>query len=152
MILESILNHIFGPKKDKLFCPAFVFRRGMSSAISDLVLYLQSEGLNIWIYPGTIPFQYLKTVFVIQSSTLSLTGSQFIFLKCDGSIWDLGRKFRQNEYICFELFEVWILNFSLKEENMRNIHDQNLAELAHYIIVFYTQGLGTCVGETGILF
>ena len=32
---------------------------------------------------------------------------------------------------------------------MKNIH--NVAELAHYIIVFYTQGLGTCLGRTGIL-
>ena len=46
-VLGSILDHIFGPKKDKLFCPVFVFRRGMSNAICDLVLYLQSEGLNI---------------------------------------------------------------------------------------------------------
>ena len=37
----------FWPKKDKLFCPVFVFRRGMSNAICDLVLYLQSEDLNI---------------------------------------------------------------------------------------------------------
>ena len=46
-ILGPILDHSFGPKKDKFFCPVFVFRRGMSNAICDLVLYLQSEGLNI---------------------------------------------------------------------------------------------------------
>ena len=36
---------------------------------------------------------------------------------------------------------------------MKNIHNQNLAELAHYIIliVYYRQGLGTCFGDTGIL-
>ena len=28
---------------------------------------------------------------------------------------NLGKK----EYICFELFEVWVLNFSLREETMR---------------------------------
>ena len=60
---------------------------------------------------------------------------------------NLGKK----KYICFELFEVWVLNLSLKEETMKNIHNQNVAELAHYIIVFYTQGLGTCFGDTGIL-
>ena len=49
----------------------------------------------------------------------------------------------KNEYICFE--------FSLKEEIMRNIHNQNVAELVHYIIAFYTQSLGTCLGNTGIL-
>ena len=36
----------------------------------------------------------------------------------------------KNEYICFELFEVWVLDFSLKEETMRNIYNQNVAELA----------------------
>ena len=41
----------------------------------------------------------------------------------------------KNEYTCFELFEVWFLNFSLKEETMKNIHNQNVAELAHCIIV-----------------
>ena len=34
---------------------------------------------------------------------------------------------------------------------MKNIHNQNVAELAHYIIVFYTQELDTCSGDTGIL-
>ena len=53
-VLGSILDHIFGPKKDKLFCPVFVFRRGMSNAICDLVLYLQSEVLKISIY-NSIP-------------------------------------------------------------------------------------------------
>ena len=44
------LDHIFGPKKDKVFCPVFVFRSGMSNVICVLILYLQSEGLNIsWI-------------------------------------------------------------------------------------------------------
>ena len=43
----------------------------------------------------------------------------------------------KNEYNCFELFEVWVLNFSLKEENIRNIHNQNVTELAHYLSVLY---------------
>ena len=34
---------------------------------------------------------------------------------------------------------------------MKNIHNQNVAELVHYIIDFYTQGLGTCLGRTGNL-
>ena len=57
----------------------------------------------------------------------------------------------KNEYICFELFEVWVSNFSLKEETMRNIYNQNVAELEHCIIVFYKQELGTCFGNTGTL-
>ena len=47
LILGSILDYIFDPKKDKLSPSVFVFGRGMSNAICDLVLYLQSEGLNI---------------------------------------------------------------------------------------------------------
>ena len=57
----------------------------------------------------------------------------------------------KSEYICFELFEVQVLNLSLKEETMKNIRNQNVAELAHYIIVFYMQESGTCFGDTGIL-
>ena len=34
---------------------------------------------------------------------------------------------------------------------MKNIQNQNVAELARYIIVFYTQESATCFGETGIL-
>ena len=34
---------------------------------------------------------------------------------------------------------------------MKNTHNQNVSELAHYITVFYKQGLGTCFGDTGIL-
>ena len=57
----------------------------------------------------------------------------------------------KRKYICFELFEVWVLNLSLKEETIKNIHNQNVAELVHYIIVFYTQESGTCFSDTGIL-
>ena len=34
---------------------------------------------------------------------------------------------------------------------MKNILNQNVTELAHPKIVLYTQGLGTCFGDTGIL-
>ena len=34
---------------------------------------------------------------------------------------------------------------------MKNIHNQNLAELAHCVVVFYAQELGTCFDDTGIL-
>ena len=34
---------------------------------------------------------------------------------------------------------------------MKNIYNENVAELAHYIMVLNTQGLGTCFGDTGIL-
>ena len=44
----------------------------------------------------------------------------------------------KNEYICSEFFDVWVLNFSLKEETMKKILNQNVAELALCIIVFYS--------------
>ena len=44
----------------------------------------------------------------------------------------------KNEYICFELFEAWFLNFPLKEETMNNIFNRNVAELARWIIVYST--------------
>ena len=36
----------------------------------------------------------------------------------------------KNEYICFKIFEVWVVKFSLKEKTMKNIHNQNVTELA----------------------
>ena len=41
-----IFDPTFCPKKDKLFCTEFIFRKGMPKTICDLVLYLQSEGLH----------------------------------------------------------------------------------------------------------
>ena len=57
----------------------------------------------------------------------------------------------KSEYVYFELFEVSVLIFSLKEETRKNIHNRSVAELAHCIIIFNTQDLGTCFGDTGIL-
>ena len=44
-----------------------------------------------------------------------------------------------------------ISEINLKEDTMKNIHNQNVAELSHYIIVFYTQRLSTCFADTEIL-
>ena len=46
LVLGFISDHIFVPKEDKLFFPVFAFHKNVSNAIYDLVLYLQSEGLN----------------------------------------------------------------------------------------------------------
>ena len=79
LMTRFILDHIFGPKKDKLFCTVFVFRRDMPNVISDLALYLQSEGLNTsLIYPRIIPLRYLKTVFAF-ALFLFFLGILFIF-------------------------------------------------------------------------
>ena len=48
--LGFIFDDIFGPKKNDLFCPVFVFHRGMSIGILKYILYFNNEGLNIsWI-------------------------------------------------------------------------------------------------------
>ena len=48
--LGLIFDDIFGPKKNDLFCPVFVFHRGMSIGILKYILYFKNEGLNIsWI-------------------------------------------------------------------------------------------------------
>ena len=41
-----ILENILGPRNDIFFCPKAVFRRDISNAICDLVLYLFKEGVN----------------------------------------------------------------------------------------------------------
>ena len=74
-IFELTLFQIFGPRNDILFCPLIVLQRGISNAMCDLVLSLFSESINIsFRYDGAIPFQYLKTVVVVHSSTLRSTG------------------------------------------------------------------------------
>ena len=66
LVLRLVLVHILGPRKDKVRCPVLVFRRGISNAICDLVLYLLYGGLKVsLIYDGAIPLQYLKTVVVM---------------------------------------------------------------------------------------
>ena len=45
--LRFIFGDIFGPKKNDLFCPAFVFQRGMSIGMLKYILYFKNEGLNI---------------------------------------------------------------------------------------------------------
>ena len=46
-----IFDDIFGPKKDRnIFCPVFVFHRGMPIGILKYILYFTNEDLNIsWI-------------------------------------------------------------------------------------------------------
>ena len=84
----------------------------MSNATCDFMLYLQSEILYIsWIYPDTVPFQYLEIVFAVQYSTLSLARSQFIFLKCDELMQDLRGKFKQKQIYLFWAFWSMIFNF-----------------------------------------
>ena len=48
--LVLIFDDILGPKKSDLFCPVFVFHRGMLIGILKYMLYFKNEGLNIsWL-------------------------------------------------------------------------------------------------------
>ena len=115
--LRYIFGHIFGPTKDNLFCPVFVFRRGISNGISDFILYFKNEGLNIsWVSRGN-PILVLKNVLKIQCSPVSLAGRNLIFLKYDGSIRDLGGKFRQKRIYLFGAFWSLIFKFLFKRRN-----------------------------------
>ena len=117
ILIGYILDHIFDLKKDNLICFIFVFDRGMSNGICDLIVYLKSEGWNIHEYPGTAPFWYLKIVFTKLCSTLSLAGRRFIFLGCNGLIRDLGGKFRQKRIYLFWAFWSLIFRFFFKTGN-----------------------------------
>ena len=95
----------------------------MSNAICDLVLYLHCEGLNI-----SMNILWCNSILVLKKSicntdsTLSLVGSQFIFLKCNGLIWDLRGKFRQKQIRLFRAF--WSLSFRFFSKSGN--HKENL--------------------------
>ena len=145
--LGLIFDDIFGPKKNDLFCPVFVFHRVMSIGILKYKLYFKSESLNIsWIS------RYNSILgLTIQCSTLSRAGFNFIFLICDGSIWDLGGKFRQKQIYLFWVFWHLIFKFFSKRGSHEKHHNPNVAELAHCIIGFQMQELGVCLSDKGIL-
>ena len=46
--LLFVLDHILGLRNEMLFCPIVVFRRGISSAIYDLVLYILKKGVKLF--------------------------------------------------------------------------------------------------------
>ena len=47
----------------------------------------------------------------------------------------------KSKYICFELFKVLSFKFFFKRGNQEEHPYQNVTELVHYIIIFYTQEL-----------
>ena len=49
-LLRFIFGDIFGPKKNDIFCPVFVFQKGLSIGMLKYILYFKNEGLSIlWI-------------------------------------------------------------------------------------------------------
>ena len=141
----------FWPYKRYAFLPCICFPQRHTQCHLWSCALSAKWRLKLFIYASTITFQYLKKRFAIQYSTLSLTGGQFISLKFNESIWDLGAKFRQKWIHLFWAFEFWFLNFSLKEETMRNIHNWIVAQWARCIIVFHTQELITCFVDIRVL-
>ena len=71
-----IFDHIIGPKKDNHFCPLFVFHRGMSNAICDPVIHLQSEELKFHYIPAqsikALKNGICNTVFCSAASWMSV--------------------------------------------------------------------------------
>ena len=79
LVLRLILVHVLGQENGKACCPVF-FCGGILYAICNIPLYLLSESWNMYlIFDGTISFQYLKILVAMKDSTLSETGSQYIF-------------------------------------------------------------------------
>ena len=114
-----------------------------------------TECSNYWSRARTtqkivIPLQYLKFVFAIHFSTLSLAVARFLF-NCDGSIWDFGGKFRLKVINLFWTFWNLLFDFFFKRGNHEEHHNQNVDNLVHCIIAFNTQDLDTCFADIGIL-
>ena len=100
----------FWPYEGRAFLPCICFpQRYVQRHLWSCAISAEWRFKHFMNISCTIPFHYLKTVFTIQYSTLSLSRSQVIFLKCDGSIWDLGGKFRQKWIHMFWAF--WSLSF-----------------------------------------
>ena len=57
-------------------------------------------------------YNIIKTVVAMQDSTLSETGSQFIFWRWIVSMWELGGDPKIGICICFVLPEACILDFN----------------------------------------
>ena len=153
MILAVILDYSFGPKKDKLFCPVFVFFRGMPMSSAKWICVASAKQrlkdfINISWY-NSIPVikNGIHNVVLFSVANRKPHFFQSGMDRYETLVVNLGK----NECIPFEIFEFWVLIFFSKEKNKKNTHNQNVGELAYCIIVFYTQEFLTCFGNTGIL-
>ena len=100
------------PKKDKLFSSLFVFHRGMSNAICNLVLYLQNEGLNF-------SYGICNTIFYSAVSQKPVYFSKVRWI----DIYEISEvNLGKSEYIYFELFEVWFFKFFFNRVNHEDEH------------------------------
>ena len=111
-LLRFIFGDIFGPKKNDIFCPVFVFQKGLSIGMLKYILYFKNEGLSIlWIsrYNSILGLKngFHNTVFY---SCLQLDVT--LFFKYAMYRYEIPEvNLGWNEYICFEFFDFWSLNF-----------------------------------------
>ena len=110
----------------------------MASVILYYILRVRAKTFHE--YSGTVPLQYLKTMFA-KTTSLYFSKMRQIDTRLRG-------KFKQKRiYLNREFF----LKIYIKEKTMKNVLNRNVAELAHWIIVFSTQKLGICFFDKEIL-
>ena len=111
LILRFVFERIFSPEKINFFTLHFLFAEVclIPSVILHYICRVKGQTLHEFVLYNSV--LVLKNVFTIQYSTLSVTGSQYVFLKCDGLIWDLEGKFRQKQIHMF--WDFWNLIFNL---------------------------------------
>ena len=126
LCLSSTYSSSLDQEMTYFFCPLFVLQSGISNVICDLVLLIFREGIKNIISAVWCCSFPVFTVVEVHSSALRSTGSQFVFLKCDGLIWPGGGSPKQK---CMHLF--WAIgNLAFKDLLSRTtttyIHSQNV--------------------------
>ena len=114
MILGLILNHIFGPKKAFLPCICFPQR------------YVQCH-----LWSCAISAEWKLKQF------MNISWHNLISILKNGIRNTVFYSVTNRKPVYFS--KVWWIDIPLKEETMKNIHNQNVAGLAHCIIVFLQQ-------------
>ena len=120
LILGFIFDHNFCPKKDS-FSALCLFSTNVWPVPPVILCYICRVAewrikhfRNISRY-NFIPL--LKTVFTNSILLCLLAGSQFIFLKYNGLIWNLWRKFREKRIHLLRAFWGLIFKFFFKRDN-----------------------------------
>ena len=118
-------------KNDINFARLFLLEDGIFDAILDLVLQLLGGIINtLFRKNGAVPFQCLKTLVTVNSSTLLPTRRQVIFLKWNGS--SLSQRYPHLHCAMFSYFS----NLFSGENTLMWIHSQNVVVSENYIAIF----------------
>ena len=103
LLLRFILDHIFCPKKDNLFCPVLVFHRCVSSGICDLILHLKKKGAKI------SRISRYSSILVLKNSvhnTAFCFASGWTSLKCNMTRFKISQvNLGKNKYICLSFLK-----------------------------------------------